>query len=96
MKFLLLQVLLMMSLLLSSCATVSFSESETREKEAAAYEKVWSHQFLGRVIGLSNVRTTCPEGQEVSQFEVKLTGGQWWVGTLTGVYSPVTSSYWCE
>jgi len=86
--------LLFVGLLSTSCATVSFSDSETR-RYTVAYEKAWAHLFLGRAVGFADVRIACPESQKVSQFQVQLTPGQGFISILTP-YSPVTTSYWCE
>ena len=90
-------LLVFSSLALSACTTISFSEADTAEVTRNPYEKEWTALYLGRAIGSANVRTTCPEEQEVAQYKVQLTPGQWWVGFFTlGIYTPVTSSYWCE
>lgn len=92
-------LLLVLSLLLSACATISFSDSETRQSDTVAYDKTWSHLFLDGYVGFDDIKTICPEDQKVSQFQVQLTPAQGGIRLIPWFlvpYSPVTASYWCE
>lgn len=88
--------ILFLALSFTSCATVNWYESGSDPQLDSPREEQWTHLFLGYSVGNSNVRTTCPAGQEVVQFQTKLTPGQWLISVFTGsLYSPITAKYWC-
>ena len=89
-------LILLSSLLLSSCTTIRSYEFGSSQQSGQPDGKETVHLYFSYSVGESHIQTSCSNGQKVVQHRVKLTPGQWWVGFFTlGIYTPITSNYWC-
>ena len=90
-------LILICSLLLSSCATVTSYELGASSEGGTLGGNETVHLFLGYAVGEQHIQTSCPDDSKAVRYRVHLMPYQWWLGLLTlWFYSPMTASYWCE